>query len=40
MLGEGDVLLNEVLIDVRVSFNFKGKPKTFTASSDIIFVIK
>jgi len=26
--------------DLKVTFNFKGKPQTFTALADIIFVIK
>lgn len=26
--------------DLKVSFNFKGKPQTFTALTDIIFVVK
>jgi hypothetical protein len=26
--------------DLKVSFNFKGKPQSFTALTDIIFVVK
>ena len=31
---------NKRIVDLKVEFNFKGKPQTFTALTDIIFVIK
>ena len=31
---------NKNITDLKVEFNFKGKPQTFIALTDIIFVIK
>ena len=35
-----DDLKNKKIEDLKVTFNFKGKPQTFTALTDIIFVVK
>ena len=35
-----DDFTNKKIADLKVEFNFKGKPQTFTALADIIFVVK
>ena len=35
-----DNFANKQIEDLKVEFNFKGKPQTFTALTDIIFVVK
>jgi hypothetical protein len=35
-----DDFKNKKIADLKVKFNFKGKPQTFTALTDIIFVVK
>ncbi len=40
LLGYMDTFSTKMIDDLKIAFNFKGKSQTFTALTDVIFVVK